>query len=525
MQKTINVLKPQNRPKENKLEELYSIINNYHLSDTIYLLGQINSRFKFGHNELVKDQVSEIDSWILNYYSGRFLQLHFDSNRLIRYLLLSKSNDFKSKKVNLNEVDILHLFDVVGNLYEKEIEQDVYQSFARIAQKQFPLQVDKSETIGRTYLLFMDIAQSYSDPYDINTNFINYFGLTPIQFILSGYALWLKSEGNVYKEMEIDLGDISDRINTKTVNQFINLSLGDHISYKKHIRGSNWTKMRKLQDYHGFEALVKMPFFKIEKSSNIIDWEITYLVPEPHYILERMATGIFYLLADKEKEIAESENKPNHNAFRNFFGDKVYKDFVKRHLSQKVEGLEFIDFDEDIEHSGKKPDFAIISEKICVLFEVKTGLLTLNSRTFFEPSEIHEEVKSKNIGKAVKQLSDFEKAILQKEIKKDCFKHIETVIKVIIGYEDIYSINSVILEHVDTINYKNFQFGTISDVEAIGLVLQNKLDITKILLDKISTEKYSWQIRTVILEYIDKEKTRNNILFDSCDLFMKMLIE
>ena len=78
---------------------------------------------------------------------------------------------------------------------------------------------------------------------------------------------------------------------------------------------------------------------------------------------------------------------------------------------------------------------ALIQGEICILFEIKTTILNLTSRLLFDADSARAALlPDKNIGKAVKQLNDFEDALLAGNIADSDFQNVTRIVKVIVGF-------------------------------------------------------------------------------------------
>lgn len=203
---------------------------------------------------------------------------------------------------------------------------------------------------------------------------------------------------------------------------------------------------------------------KVEVSSTLKKG--SYVVPQPKYLLDRTSTGIFYLLADKEQQLANANGQTKKNPFRVYFGE-VYRSYVKTQLIQANSDTILIDLDEDFDNKngGKLPDFAIIEQNICVLIEVKISLLTLKSRAFFDESQMEQEIKTGSFKKAISQLHDLRTRILEKKIEDPRFQPITEVITILAGYEDIFVLNSYLLPMLEV------QYGPMNRASSAGLHL------------------------------------------------------
>jgi hypothetical protein len=133
-----------------------------------------------------------------------------------------------------------------------------------------------------------------------------------------------------------------------------------------------------------------MPAIQVRYSTRLP--KDTYVVPQPLFLLQRASTGLFYLLADKERDLGAALGQHGRNDFRQSFGD-IYRAYVGKHLNLAKDPMRFVDLDAEITTAGEKPDFALIEGDTCVLFEVKTALLTLNARTIFDLDKTRAEVQ------------------------------------------------------------------------------------------------------------------------------------
>ncbi|WP_145854441.1 hypothetical protein [Pedobacter suwonensis] len=512
---------------KNSLNELYEQLKKFHLSDGLYVIGAVNAALKYG---TIKADNKNIPAWIWDWLQtrGRSEQdrrsLSVVLSRMARFLLLSSANDYKGIFFDLNNPAVHKAYNQVVNLedLDESSGEDMLGKFSlyfnRIGQIQFPLQASKKTTIGRGYLLFHKLILNTPTDYDFDKKFQEYFGLTLIEFMSTGFAMWILSNGTLDYEIKNEISELKHVITLDSQRIFLELSCGTPQRYREMVRGTDWKTPHRLKDMYALEPLTIMPAVKVEKSSKLSS--TTYVVPQAKYLLDRASSGIFYLLGDKEKELAEKEGKIGKNPFRNAFG-MVYRAYVGKHLS--ISGKhDFVDLDNDfVQTTGKLPDFAIVQGDTCILFEVKTSLLNIDSRTYFDKQMLEKEVKSGNIQKAMKQLTDFKKRILTAQIDDARFSKVTSVVGVIVGYEDIFSINSTLLPMLDNLNgslVDDLQFASISDIEAIGSAINQKLNIIEMIQKKVaSPAERQWSIATLFHKDMDH---RNSILDQAFNEFI-----
>ncbi|TKC57160.1 hypothetical protein FBD94_21250 [Pedobacter hiemivivus] len=512
---------------QKKLNELYDQLKKFHLSDALYVIGAVNAALKFGTS---KPDRKNIPDWIWTWLQtrGRSDQnrrsLSIVLSRMARFLLLSSANDYRGVFLDLNNLEVRKAYSQVANLEELDdsLGDDISSQFSlyfnRIGQYQFPLQASKKTIIGRGFLLFHKLILATPSNYDFDVKFKEYFDLTLMEFMSTGFAMWILSNGTLDYEIKNEIKELTHVMTLKTQRIFLSLSCGTPKRYRELVRGSDWKTPHKLKDMYALDPLAIMPAVIVEKSSKLSF--NTYVVPQAKYLLDRASSGIFYLLGDKEKELAENEEKKGKNPFRNAFG-MVYRAYVGNHLS--ILGMhEFIDLDNDfVEYSGKLPDFAILQDEICILFEVKTSLLNIDARTYFEKQTLEREVNNGNIKKAIKQLMDFKNEILLGRIKDARFSKITSVIRIVVGYEDIFSINSTLLPLLDKISgsvLDDLQFASISDIEAIGSAIDQKINIITMIQKKVaSPDERQWSIATLFDKDIDQ---KNSVLDNAFNEFI-----
>ncbi len=484
------------KPKtDTSLGFLYSFFRQYSLSESLYLISCINSAFKFGRHQLSMDvEIPDyIKQWLRQYPSGRYLSLMINASRAARFMLLSGANDHRDKALRLDDGSLTQALSLVNELYEPSIEPKdgdpviASKIFGRISQWQFPLQADREPIIGRAYLLFMVIPKELPDVYPMEQKMQSYFGIGAFEFMASGLALWLKTNGILDYELRIEIEPLKKIITPGSLLKFLELSSGTAQQYKEVVRGKAWKDPNKLKDIYFPDPLMRMPAIKAD-TSRILRPE-TYLVPNAKYLLDRASDGVFYLLSDKEQEIGQQAGHSGKNDFRVSFGD-VYRAYIGKQLSQPHSAFEFLDLDIELAtyKATKLPDFALIRKDVCVLFEVKLNILSLDTRTFFEQGRLEQEVASGNISKAIRQLNDFRNAVFQGKVPHAKLMKIKRVIIVLVSYEDIFVANPSLLPLLSA-KYGNWaddmQIACVTDIEAMGTAMDKQHDVVTQLCDKI----------------------------------------
>lgn len=517
--------------KSTTLDEIYNFLKKFHLSDSLYFIGLVNALFRLGYREIIDYGIPKsIVEWVEANYKTDIsrMSLWLTLTRMARFFLLSKAHDHKELAINTEYKYLIQALYLCSNLHEKEIdgkmttEQEVNQVFSRIGQWQFPLQSFSKTVVGRGYYLFIRLPSEHSINYNFDAKFREYFDIGVKEFMVSGVSLYMTARGAILEDEPIlDIENSAYKITSKDIKKFIQLSSGTAQDYRKMVRGEDWMSSNKMEDIYGLDPFVRMPLVKVTKSfiQSAYSGEL-YTIPQPIYLLERANSGVFYLLADRERFNAELNNNNTQNNFRRDFGN-VYREYVSLYLRQAQSPVFFIDLDKENITNGKKPDFALINDNICLLFEVKTSLLSVNSRSIFDIDKIKGEIKMGSFQKAIIQLETFKNSILKGEIKDNRFSNVSKIVSILVGYEDIYTANGILLpllkEHYQE-KVLDFQIATVSDIESIGALLAKEYNLLEILSQKVVTKaEYN------IAQYIQSETNDgyyNQILEKGYEAFM-----
>jgi hypothetical protein len=489
------MLRPPHPKPDTSLETLYKFLRKYSLSQSLYLVSCINAAFKYGRHEMSLDvEIPDyIKHWLRQYPNDRYLGLMISASRLVRFLLLSGANDFRDKALQLEDGSLVQALNLINELYEPSIEPKegdpliASKILGRISQWQFPLQAAREPIIGRAYLLFTLLPKEVPKVYPMEKKMHAYFGIGAFEFMASGLALWLKTNGILDYELNIEIEPLKKIISPNSLMKFLELSSGTTQQYKEVIRGSTWKDANKLKDIYFPDPLMRMPAIKAD-TSRFLRPE-TYLVPNAKHLLDRASDGVFYLLSNKEQELAKLAGHSGKNDFRVSFGE-VYRAYVGKQLGQPNSEFGFIDL--DVELAGYKatklPDFALIRKEVCILFEVKLNILSLDTRTFFEQNRLEQEVTSGNISKAIKQLNDFKYAVMQARVPHQKLMNIKRVVIVLVSYEDIFVANPSLLPLLFAKyghSADDMQIACVSDIEATGTAIDGQHDVVTLLCDKI----------------------------------------
>ena len=479
---------PGSEEQVTTLVEVYDYLKRFSLSDSLFIIGAVTATMRYGTKLLeTADTPAPMVRWINDVAQNEIdrFALNVKMTRLARFLLLSRSNDYKNAVLDTGTQELHNAINVVSALHDKDVEgepqnmHDMTRIFGRIGQVQFPLQADRTHLIGRGYLLFELIPKELKPPYDFDQKMKEYFGMSVFEYISTGLALWITCNGILKHNMMVEVDEMKGVVTKASVAKFVELSTGTAEDYRRMLRGDDWKTSNKKLDVYGLDPFVQIPAIKIEHSLRL---EVgSYVVPQPHYLVQKATTGIFYLLADKEKAAAGAH--AGRNYFRDSFGD-VYRAYVGRHLALAQSPLVFIDFDKEIATPGMKPDFGIVADDLCILFEVKTALLTVTPRTIFDENLAREEVQRGGFKKAVDQLNSFEDEILAKKVDHPALQKIDKIIKVMVGFDDIYLANGFLLPILrESYGDKasNLQIATISDIETIGRILACKEDFATLM--------------------------------------------
>jgi len=496
--------------KKGSLEELYDYFKKFHLSDTLYLFGAINAVLKYGEQKLHSSNVPEhLYRWIgrLTEQERKFVGLNL--TRMARFMILSGANDHKGQRMLLDTPAFHKAYEMVIELYDTDVDisidqgpEAISQYFSRIGQIQFPLQARQHTVIGRGYAMFISNPSIATSAYDFNRKLMEFYKLDCFQFMATGIAMWLLVNGILDYEMTIEISKLKDIVTPEAISIFTELATGTAKQYREMVRGpGRGNQMDKLKDIYGHDPFTAMPAIRVDRSSVLRAG--TVVVPQPKYFLEKASAGIFYLLANKEQQIANVAGKTGENPFRNAFGI-VFREYIGRHLKTPSKSHTFIDLDVDFSEpwTGLLPDFALINAEVCLLVEVKTTLLKLPARSYFEPEIIKGEVQAGNLKKAVRQLDSFRKAILEKKVKDVRFGKVTRILNIIVGYDQVYVLNSAILPDLTTahkeISY-DLQLASIADIEMMGSGLEQGFNLNELMGKKVAdTGAVRWSIATYL---------------------------
>jgi len=515
------------------LTEVYSYLRSFHLSESLYTIGAINSALKYGGDSYFKDNIPEHITYWLDRFGNKQVsnfEMLLQTSRMARLLLLSGASDYRSKMLMLGTQEFQTAFNMIGRLSEPEIEkqfeneQTVSSFFGRMSSWQFPLQSDRLIPLGRAYLLFIEIPKRLNQEYDYDLKMREFFDIGVLEYLNCGYALWQTTNGTLDYRVKVELEPLKSIVTSSNLEKMVTLVTGNHSQYRLLIRGDNWKDSDPYKDLYALDPFLKIPALAVKNSTKLRT--DSFVVPQPKYLLDKISTGIFYLLADREQQAAIKENvEHKKNSFRNSFGE-VYREYVKMQLQQAKMPAVLVDLDTEFENTTKKkiPDFALLCGDICILFEVKTSILKVQARTYFEPDQLKKEVEEGSLPKALQQLYSFKQAILNKGLSDKRFDGINIVICLLVCYEDIFVLNSTLLpilkEKYPEMS-ENLQLTCISDIDAIGYGLANNINLGKLLVQKICSKiKNSYMVAIEVESEIGRG---NDLLKASFKRFIEQL--
>jgi hypothetical protein len=117
---------------DTSLSALYAYLKKFHLSDSLVLIGTINSVLKYGSKEFRNPGVAPfVMEWLKRNCktSQNYLTIFIDTGRLARYLLLSGANDHRSDKgLNLQDDSFAIALNMTGSVYDTVLEKNYLPS-------------------------------------------------------------------------------------------------------------------------------------------------------------------------------------------------------------------------------------------------------------------------------------------------------------------------------------------------------------------------------------------------------------
>lgn len=524
---------PENEKPATRLEKLYAYLKRFHRSESLFVIATVNSALKYGCKTINREDIPQPTlDWLDEHFKDERsrIELTMQLTRLARFILLAKTSDFNRRKVlDTGTIELKTAYDMHALLFDKDVEgeitspSDVVRSMGRISQWQFPLQMNRQIIMGRGYLFFVEIPKALNLTYDFDLKMKEHFGIGIFEFMTSGLSIFIMTNGVMKHDLDVQIDALKSVVTKDSLRIFVTLSSGTVYDYIHHVRVNNWKEVNKLRDIYALEPFYLMPAIMVVNSLHLTNG--TFVVPQPLFLLFRASLGPYYLLADKERDIAAVAGKDYKNDFKVSFGE-VYNEYVRRQLSQAVEPLIFVDFDTKQYDDGiKKPDFAIIQGEICVLFEVKTLILSLSSRTLFNEDSVRSEIKAgSNFEKALIQLNTFIGALNNGRLVDDDFRSVKNFIKVIVSFEDVYLANALILPIATEIygeEANDLQIASISDIDIIGGLLASGIPVPELTLGKLSTETNDWALGVYLAGKVKDRKGTNPVINKAYEDYME----
>lgn len=486
------------------IEDLYLFLRRFRLTDSLRTIAQINAVLKWHDRRKMPGVPEVIYQWLEHVKKSQDnLSLTIFLARMARFLILAGGNDDRDKVLSVGTPEFDKAYNMIVNIKEVDAtftnEYEISRYMGRLLNWQFPLQVNEKAALGRAHILFVEL-ESYDQDYSLNDHMRKYFEISSLEFIAAGFAIWAWSNGSFDNKPIIDPIDRSKLLTDEMLRKFLLLSSGTPSDYRRNLRGDEYTKVVKTVDQYGLDPFTVMP--AILPKGYVKGDSSAYIVPHLKYLFNRATSGVFYLLADKEQEIGSHKGNSNENRLRVAFGH-IFRNYVHKMLSVNTGTSKIVDLDNDFELPGKKkrPDFAIIDNDLCVLIEVKLSLLTLNARIYFDEDKLREEVGKGAFDNAGKQIKHFKDEIYSGRIKDKRFENVKRVIPVILGFDEILVLNSVLLPKLleaDPETFADFQLGTITDSEAIGSFLQRGGNFPRALENKLKEGKRSHALHTYL---------------------------
>lgn len=503
--------------KPTSLKEVYDFLKGFKLSDGLYEIGLLQSGLSTVKIHKGKEIPEKVTKWIQTHIKNEDSKIWciFTLSRMARYLILSGSNDHKNKILSLENESFLDAYNKVVGLWEGKVEseQDLKREFARLAQQQHFLYSTDLAILGRGYLLFLKIPNEISFDYDFDSKLREYFGFGIFEFLATSLFEWFNCVGKS-KERKIEVKKLASLATPENQKKYRNLFSGSVEDYKKKIRGeADWKTPNVEKDINGIEPFFRVPLIKTKNSNDLI-------VVHPYHLLYQVAMGIFYLLDEKERSLSRSVNQ---NDFRNKFGE-LYQCYAAKLLSRVRSPAHFVDMDREFGKEKGFPDFAIIRDEICCLFEIKTTLLGLETRANFDLNKLEEEVTRDKgaFDKAVKQFSRFDNEIENIKVQNPSFSKVKKIIRIIVGFDDIFHANElitpIIRNHYGS-NYgegsvKNLHIITINGLEMFAGVLENEEDFIKTFSEKFDDEGNEKEMSTDLYESFSGLKLKVSSVLD-----------
>jgi len=389
-------------------EQLKEVLRRYNLRDGLISLGQV-SNLAFNNNS--KYRIGR--SAFRDSNTGVFVT-EFALAYLVNILIISGTNDYKSKQIN-NKQNLLTLLNIYSNdLVSPELQRDrsvpfthkdLLSSMVRMHLEQFEYQFDYMHLIARNLVIFNEIINLITPRrfQPLKIIFEKETGLTFRQYFFLVMAVWAVSQktATFRKEVltEAKIPSMQSSLTDEKVTNFLNMLSADYKTFREVDNDAN-ANLEPIFTKYRFNPLLIYPIIKTDKGS-----KDPYVIPNTLSFLKRGFGGLYWWFHNY------FEKNNTQKDFRDYFGE-VFEMYVGKILKQSYGEANVHPEIIYSKESKKFVDWWVEYNSTIYLFEVKSYQFALPTKQTGNLDLILKEVKSKiveSIEQVYKRMSEIEK--------------------------------------------------------------------------------------------------------------------
>jgi hypothetical protein len=408
-------------------------------------------------------------------------KMKYTAHRMLRFLLLSSANNYKSRVFVDDFGTALHVTFELENLF-LATEQDP-DSLIRLLMMTIQRQGLFSESVevrlSRAFQLYVDIPTKLGLLTNYDEVMNDLYGCSMLDYLSVSFIL-----SNFVGSLIGDFEEGNERWNHLTSilksKRYLSAHSIDKEQYMKEIRGDDYLVFNAEQDMYSPDPMYISPMYHCESMNK-------YILLSKFMMSYKSTTGIIYSMCDHYR----LNNPTQSNQLRSRFGDKVLREYVHQHLEQINEYSPVIDLDEDKEFANiMRPDYMILSDDICVLIEIKLNLIPIKVRTSCDKKYIVDAITNNdsNIHKAMQQFKIFHE-YLDSTIGLTSRK----MLKLLVSYDPLYASNKLFIPLINEVlgeEYTaNLQIINLIELENIAITMQADQSVLIQLADKANSDR------------------------------------
>jgi hypothetical protein len=429
--KSIGVYTPRGG-KSYTSDDIGDFLKRFELHETLRLIGAMSHQLFFMNNQPERRlEGVPISDAVLAYLAMRAIE---------------SSNDYR--KLRMTPSDLAKAADMYWGLPDPiEDEGQADACLLRFGSSQFDYQRRLDNLLPRTFAIYRDLWKAVPGTIEINSVIkgiagVNIEEILMFTFAFTGQSRKVGGYFRLYTDVDSTDPELIALFERERQQAFVNWLTCDYKTFRELSREGLAGLPSPSHEKQRFNPLLKYPILKPDRNPQP-GAPLVYIDPLPRLVHERVTRGLYFELSD------HFMGHGKRNPFRQSFG-YVFQEYVGELLKDALGGKGVL---AELKYKVGKdekltPDWMVIDGDRCLLVEVKQAGLYLNAKMWGDIETVKGDL-SKSVGGGVKQLWNFEQAVLSgRHPELAILSGVKEFERIVVSYDHLYYSNSILRDKI-----------------------------------------------------------------------------